>query len=535
LKDLVPPDLAIGAVMGGYDTNLETSPILGTAVSEFNAVTAKVFMPFDSWIDGTQPINTSGLTRNVAWAVGNGLRVHAHVLVYPTENVRSPWFQELPNDQVESRLSQYVDTMATSTAGSVWVWDVVNEVIGDNGDVMDENGIRMGLGSGDGFVPYKEYAAMGADYIAKAFQWAKTADPNAILIINEYSAENLGDKSDRLLALCNRLREQGVPIDGVGFQNHWLDTRYEPDFAGIRANFQRFADAGFQIYITELDIASTITQDPVGNPPTQQQLEQQARVFAELLQIALDQPACKSFLMWDFTDESSWLQNTDFTLTLADRRPGFADTIIPPGTSMFATPLSGGDGQIPIAPKPAYLAMQAVLANKQSDLYRLSSGWDNATSYLARFGAQDNDGFWIPDADVYLEQFDGTTQSWSSLMWQLEKVETGVYRLRNMWSDGNDYLTRQPLPSDHGEITPGFKLGMQPLNEDWSSQKWTFVPHGDGGFRLYNGWSPLDGVLTREAGGQDANGNYFPGPETRLYPPTDWTSQVWYFRRIAGN
>ncbi|TWT91617.1 endo-1,4-beta-xylanase [Neorhodopirellula pilleata] len=530
LRDLVPPGFAIGGVMGGYDTPTFDSPPLEFAKSEFNAVTTKAFMPFGPWSDPNLPIDTSGLVNNVNWARSNGFRVHAHILVYPTENVRLPWFRDLPNDQVEATLQQYVTTMASSTAGDVWVWDVVNEIIGDNGDVMDADGLRIGLGSGDGFIAYKEYEAMGSDYVRKAFEWAKAADPNAILIVNEYSAETINDKSDRLLAFCKKLRDEGVPIDGVGFQNHWLDTRYEPDFPSIRANFQRFADEGFQLFITECDIAATITSDPQADPPNSAELEQQARSFAELLQIALDQPACQSFLMWDFTDETSWLQNTDFTLTLADRRPGFSDTIVPPGSSMFATPLSGGDGIIPITPKPAYFAMQERLAGRTTDFVRLSSGWDRSSSYLARFGFPDETGNYVPGSEIYLETLDDTSRQWSSLIWQIERVESGVFRLRNQWRDGADYLTRQP--SSNNPSTAGASIALQGLNEDWLSQQWTLVPQGDGGFRMINRWSSPDGAFTREASGQNASGDYVPGPEVRVYPVADWSSQVWYFERV---
>ncbi len=534
LKELAPPNFAIGGVMGGYDTESLNTPVLDLARSEFNAVTAKAFMPFGPWADPNQPIDTSGLTQNVAWAVQNGMQVHAHVLVYPTENVRLPWFQNLPNEDVEQVLQQYTSTMAGSVSGGVWVWDVVNEVIGDNGDVMDPDGLRMGLGTGENFVPYKEYAAMGPDYISKAFEWAHEADPNALLILNEYSAETVNDKSDRLLALCKRLRDQGVPIDGVGFQNHWLDLRYEPNYDSIRENFQRFANEGFQVFITECDVAAVHTQDPAGSPPSQEQLQRQARVFSNLLQIALEQPACKSFLMWDYTDETSWLQDTDFTLTLADRRPGYSDTVIPPGTSMFATPIAGGDGVVPVSPKLAYLEMQATLLNRSFDTYRVTSGWDWQTSYLARFGQPNSDGQFVPGSDVYAERLDDQSETWSSLKWELERIDASAYRIRNLWGDGADYLTRQPDPNeDPNQILPGGTVGMQTLNQAWTSQQWFFIPAGNGGFRLVNGWAPEDGVLTREAQGLDSVGDYVPGPEVRLHPPADWSSQVWYFHRIG--
>lgn len=532
LKDLVPPDFAIGGVLGGYDSDLQNSPLLDLIDDEFNAVTVKSFMPFGPWTNYPAAIDTSAHVNNVGWARSHGKRVHAHILVYPTENVRLPWFQNLDNSQVESTLSQYVATMAGSTSGEVWVWDVVNEIVGDNGDVMDADGLRIGLGSGDGFIAYKEYAAMGPGYIAKSFEWARAADPNAILIVNEYAVETVNDKSDRLLNYCIKLRDQGVPIDGVGFQNHWLDIRYEPNYDSIRENFQRFADAGFKIFITEMDIAAVHSRDNDPTPPTAAQLAQQRRVYTELLKIALDQPACKSLLMWDFTDESSWLQHTDFTLTLADRRPGFQDTVLLPGVSMFATPFSGGDGIVPITPKAAYFGMQETLAAHQGDIYRMTSGWDYRTSYLARYGVQSGDGAWQPGNGVYAETLDEESAGWASTLWRLEKAGTGIYRLHNQWANGVDTLTVQPAPNSGGQ-SPGNSLGLQSRDTNWLSQAWFFEPAGDGGFRLVNLWDPASGSLTREASGQDQSGQYLPGPELRTYSPQNWSSQIWYFDRIA--
>lgn len=532
-KDLAPPGFAIGGVLGGFDANLVDAPILPVVRQEFNTITSKVFMPFGPWNDPTTAIDTTGHQANIVWAFENRKRVHAHVLVYPTENVRLPWFNNLPTDEVEPVLERYVRTMASSTAGGVWVWDVVNEVIGDNGDIMDENGLRTALRTGEGVVPYREYEAMGPEYIDKAFQWAAEADPNALLIINEYSAETLGDKSDRLLALCKRLRERGVPIDGVGFQNHWLNLRYEPNYASMRANFQRFADAGFRIFITECDIASAWNRD--STPPTAAQLEQQARTFGELLTIALEQPACEAFLMWDFTDGSSWLQNTDFTLTIADRRPGMQDTVLEPGVSLFPTPFWGGGGTFPVEAKPAYFAMQSAFEAHTSDRYRITSGWSSADSYLARFGSPNADNSYSPDNEVYLDRLDEQTNLWLSLQWEAERVEPGVYRIRSLWEDvenDSNYLTRISIATEDGNSLSA-QIGLQPLDPTSPNQLWRTIENGDGGVRLENLLSPFDGVLTRDSLGQSPFGDWIPGPEARLFPLEDWSSQVWYFSRVV--
>lgn len=292
-----PYGIEIGGALHSYPGVTQPAKLLSLASKEFSAITVSTYMPYGVWENAAQVPDTSAFESLVDWATNDGLRVHGHTLLYPTANKNLGWFNELPNDAVEDALSDFVQRLASVRAGKVWVWDVVNEVIADDGQPMDDLGLRT---------DFKEYQAMGAEYVEKAFRWAKAADPDAVLIINDFGAEPENNKSDRLLSFVKHLRDRGVPIDGVGFQTHYFEPVAEPNYESMRRNFQRFADAGFRLFITEMDVVAKlgITSD---DDPTEQELERQRRIYEQFTRIALEQPAVEAVLAWDFVDQESWL------------------------------------------------------------------------------------------------------------------------------------------------------------------------------------------------------------------------------------
>ena len=60
-----------------------------------------------------------------------------------------------------------------------------------------------------------------------------------------------------------------------------------------------------EIHITELDIKCT----PKGSgiPCTPSLLNAQAALYADILRTCLEQPKCKVFETWGFTDKHSWI------------------------------------------------------------------------------------------------------------------------------------------------------------------------------------------------------------------------------------
>ena len=93
---------------------------------------------------------------------------------------------------------------------------------------------------------------IGPDFIAKAFQYAHEADPNAILRYNDYGLEN-PMKLRKLIVMVKQLQEQKVPIHAIGTQVH---INVSTTFETMDNSLARIATLGLPIHVTELDINS---------------------------------------------------------------------------------------------------------------------------------------------------------------------------------------------------------------------------------------------------------------------------------------
>jgi endo-1,4-beta-xylanase len=92
---------------------------------------------------------------------------------------------------------------------------------------------------------------LGRDYALKAFNYAKAADPTALLFINDYNLESRAVKLDSLIAMVTELKGKGAKIDGIGTQMHISrNTSYD----GIDQMFKKLAATGLKVHISELDV-----------------------------------------------------------------------------------------------------------------------------------------------------------------------------------------------------------------------------------------------------------------------------------------
>ncbi len=140
-------------------------------------------------------------------------------------------------DELLERMSNHIHTVVGRYKGKVKVWDVVNEAIAD-GD--GTNILRNSLWS----------EIIGPDFIAKAFQYAHQADPDAILRYNDYGLENPA-KRKKLIALTKSLQAQKVPIHAIGSQAH---LNVSVTFETMDQALTDMATLGLPIHITELDV-----------------------------------------------------------------------------------------------------------------------------------------------------------------------------------------------------------------------------------------------------------------------------------------
>jgi endo-1,4-beta-xylanase len=136
-------------------------------------------------------------------------------------------------------MSNHIHTVVGRYKGKVKVWDVVNEALADG---TGTNVLRTSLWS----------EIIGPDFVAKAFQFAHEADPDAILRYNDYGLENPA-KRKRLIALTRELQAQKVPLHAIGSQAH---VNVSMSFETMDQALTEMATLGLPIHITELDVNS---------------------------------------------------------------------------------------------------------------------------------------------------------------------------------------------------------------------------------------------------------------------------------------
>jgi len=229
----------------------------------------------------------------VAFAREHKQLVRGHTLVW--HNQLPTWLSTdgntttLSNDEVKAVLKKHVQDEVRHFKGKIWQWDVVNEVIDDNGMPRQD-------------IFYKAWGGLG--YIADAFRWAHQADPKALLFYNDYNLEFTGPKSNAAYALVQSLKAQHVPIDGVGFQGH-LSTQY--GYPDLQNNLERFSALGLKVALTEVDVRTLTKADAVNEPVDPLAPYAQESYWSRTLQACLAVRDCISFTPWGFADAYSWV------------------------------------------------------------------------------------------------------------------------------------------------------------------------------------------------------------------------------------
>src|SRR5690606_38547376 len=101
-------------------------------------------------------------------------------------------------------MREYIQTVVGCYRGKIASWDVLNEIILDDGSLR----------------PSVWLTNIGQEYIGLAYQFAHEADPDALLFYNDYGHEYSNNRRLATTQLADSLVDPGVPIHGIGLQMH---------------------------------------------------------------------------------------------------------------------------------------------------------------------------------------------------------------------------------------------------------------------------------------------------------------------------
>jgi endo-1,4-beta-xylanase len=275
----------LAAARGRYFGSATDNPELGDApyvqilTGEFGQLTPGNAQKWDTIEPSQGQFNYGPADTVVDLARSNGLTVRGHTLVWHSQ--LPGWVSNVPAAQLLGVMRNHIANEVGHFRGRVMHWDVVNEAFEENG-TRRQSVFQQRIGDG---------------YIAEAFRAARAADPDVKLYYNDYNIEGVNAKSDAVYNLVRSLRQQGVPIDGVGMQAHLVLGQVP---STLQQNIQRFADLGVDVALTELDIRMRLPRDAAKD-------RQQAADYGAVTRACLAVTRCVGITLWDYTDRYSWI------------------------------------------------------------------------------------------------------------------------------------------------------------------------------------------------------------------------------------
>lgn len=313
LKDVFKGDFVVGAAMNA--AQIAGRDPRGDAIVEaqFNSISPENALKWERVHPLLGEYDFRLADQYVEFGRKHGMFIVGHNLVWHKQV--PPWvFRDsrgnlLSRDALLARLHDHIFTVVGRYKGKIQSWDVVNEALNDDGTMRQSMWEKI----------------IGDDYVAKAFEYAHEADPQAQLTYNDYGLENPA-KRKGAIALIEKLRAAGVPITSVGLQNH--DSLTKPTAEQEDATISAFGALGLKVAISELDIdvlpaahhrdaadanvraAQSPELNPYVNGLPEAVRKELARRYADLFRVFVKHAGVVTRVtFWGVTNRNSWLNN----------------------------------------------------------------------------------------------------------------------------------------------------------------------------------------------------------------------------------
>lgn len=278
-------------------------------IKEFSSITAENAMKMTVVSKGKGLYFFDDADYIVDFAKQNNMRVHGHTLIWYRET--PAWIQSFSGNKEawKTLMKEYIQDVVTHFKGKVTSWDVVNEVLLDDGT----------------YRPCVWLTNIGTEYIELAFKYAHEADPDAILFYNEYGQEYSHAKNVAINKLADELIAKNVPIHGIGLQMH---TDINKLGGRIEYAVRAAAARNLKVHVSELDVS--VNPDNIETLTfTDELAKKQQDIYRYVTKAMMDIPVELQFgiTMWGVTDQYSWRYSSpDWVLPFSkdyERKPAY--------------------------------------------------------------------------------------------------------------------------------------------------------------------------------------------------------------------
>lgn len=317
LKDAYKDYFSIGVAVNMR--NISNPEQIAIIKKDFNSITAENDMKPQPTEPAYGQFNWENADKIANFCRSNGIKLRGHCLMWHAQIGEWMYKDEkgdlVSKEKLFQNMKHHITAIVERYKDVIYAWDVVNEAISDGG----WQGGRRGMGEHPS--PYRNsplYQIAGDEFIKKAFIYAREADPNVLLFYNDYSAADPG-KRDRIYNMVKSMKEEGVPIDGIGMQGHY--NVYGPSMEDVDAALTKYSTIVKHIHITELDIRANqemggqlnFSRDGgnISQVVKTLQEDQYARLFKVLRK---HKDVVDNVTFWNLSDRDSWLGARNYPL-----------------------------------------------------------------------------------------------------------------------------------------------------------------------------------------------------------------------------
>jgi endo-1,4-beta-xylanase len=311
LKDAYKDYFLIGAAINSAQIVGQDTQSCDVLFQHYNTITPENCMKWENIHPKPGVYNFELADKYVVLGETHHMFIVGHCLLWHAQTPR--WVftdstgKNLSREALLDRLRDHITTIVSRYKGRINGYDVVNEALNEDGSMRKS----------------KWYEIIGDDFIQKAFEFAKAADPNVELYYNDYNIE-IPAKRAGAIRIIKDLQSKGIKISGVGIQGHWhLDA---PKLVDIDSSIMEFGELGIKVHITEMDInvlprpenlsgadvSKNFTLTKESNPypnglPDSAQVKLTDR-YVDMFKIFLKhKDVMKRVTFWGITDGMSWL------------------------------------------------------------------------------------------------------------------------------------------------------------------------------------------------------------------------------------
>ena len=218
------------------------------------------------------------------WADENEIPVRGHCVYWGVPNFVHPWLKTMNDEELTKALKNRAMSGPGHYKGRFAEYDLNNEMVHSN---------------------YYEQR-LGPDITKKMAQWVKEADPETPLFVNDYDILT-GNRLDDYIRQIKSLREQGVPIEGIGVQGHLHGDTFEPQ--ALKNALDELGKLNLKIRVTEFNMPGQRSKyyNKRDVELTPEEEKRKAENLVEYYRICFAHPAVDGILMWGFWEEANWI------------------------------------------------------------------------------------------------------------------------------------------------------------------------------------------------------------------------------------